>query len=79
VFPIELSAWLRTASAATAAAEADEFDADTAAHVVVGGVIVVVDGADAGGVVVDVVEDVGPVVDEEVDEPAGANEIWGAD
>jgi hypothetical protein len=35
VLPIELSAWLRTASAATAAAAAEEFDADAAVHVVV--------------------------------------------
>jgi hypothetical protein len=79
VLPIELSAWLRTASAATAAAAADEFDVEAAAHVVVVGVTVAADGAVAAGVVVDVVEDVVPVVDEGADEPAGANEIWGAD
>jgi hypothetical protein len=76
VLPIELSAWLRTASAATPAAALDEFEVDAAAHVVVGVESAGVDGADAGGVFVDVVEDVVPVVDEAVDE--GANEIWGA-
>jgi hypothetical protein len=62
VLPIELSAWLRTALAAAAAAALDEFEVDAAAHVVV------------GGESVDEVEDVVLVVDEE----GAANEIWGA-
>jgi hypothetical protein len=55
---------LRTASAATAAAAVEEFDADAAAHVVV------------GGESVDEVVDVVLGVDE--DGAAGANDIWGA-
>jgi hypothetical protein len=73
---MELSAWLRTASPAIAAAAAVEVDADAAAHVVVGGESTGEDGADTGGVLDGVVEDAVPVVDEEVE--GGANEIWGA-
>jgi hypothetical protein len=69
---------LRTASPAMAAAAVEEVDADAAPHMVVGGKIVVVGGADTGGVLAVVVAVVA-LVDEVVDELAGANDIWGAD
>jgi hypothetical protein len=61
-----------------AAAAVEEVDANAAPHVVVGGKIVVVGGADTGGVLAVVVAVVA-LVDEVIDELAGANDIWGAD